>query len=92
MAIKRKVKAHDIEKQTTNNIRSIIDADGRGLFRELTGRDYGIDAMVEIFDDGCITGKFGLIQCKGKNEPITPLKTSPAYILLRYFSSQYSIC
>lgn len=56
-----------------------ICADRRGLFKELT-RDYGLDAMVVIFDDGWITGKFGLIQCTGKNDPITPLKRSPDYI------------
>ena len=72
--------SHEIETVSKDNIRSIINADGRGLFRELTERDYGIDAVVEIFDEGCITGKFGLIQCKGKGDPITPLIRFPDYV------------
>ncbi len=80
MAKKSRIFSHEIETISKDIIRSIINADGRGLFRELTERDYGIDAIVEVFDEGCITGKFGLIQCKGKRDPITPLITCPDYV------------
>lgn len=80
MAKKNRILPHEIETISKDIIRSIINADGRGLFRELTERDYGIDAMVEIFNEGCVTGKFGLIQCKGRRDAIIPLKTCPNYV------------
>lgn len=80
MATKRRISTHEIETRSKDNIRALINADGRGLFRELSERDYGIDAMVEVFEDGCITGKFAMLQCKGKEEQITPLKSEPDYV------------
>lgn len=80
MVKKSRILPHEIETVSKDNIRSIINADGRGLFRELTERDYGIDAMVEVFEEGFVTGKFGLIQCKGKKDAITPLVTCPDYV------------
>ena len=50
MVKKSRILPHEIETVSKDNIRSIINADGRGLFRELTERDYGIDAMVEVFE------------------------------------------
>ena len=71
---------HKIETESKNIIRSIVDADGVGLFRDLTERDYGIDAIVEVFNEGAITGKFALMQCKGQAKKIEPLKTNPEYV------------
>lgn len=80
MAKKRRISTHDIETRSKDNIRALINADGRGLFRELSERDYGIDAMVEVFDEGNVTGKFAMLQCKGKEAIITPLRTEPNYV------------
>lgn len=66
MFAENRIAAHQIETQASNNVRSIIDGDGTALFRELTGRDYGIDAIVELFENGCVTGKIGFLQIKGK--------------------------
>jgi len=41
--------------------------------RELTGRDYGIDIIIEIFDNGCATGKTLSLQIKGTREKINNL-------------------
>lgn len=35
---------------------------------------------MEYFDDGQITGKIALIQCKGTREKIIPLKTLPDFV------------
>ncbi|WP_028517472.1 DUF4365 domain-containing protein [Ruminococcus flavefaciens] len=50
---------------------------GDALFREITERDYGIDGLLELFNDGIPTGKFALIQLKGSASTIVPLKTEP---------------
>lgn len=80
MAKQRRISTHEIETRSKDNIRALINADTRGLYRELSERDYGIDALVEVFDNGCITGKFAMIQCKGKKEEIKPLITEPGFI------------
>ena len=36
--------------------------------------------MVEVFDNGCVTGKFAMIQCKGKKDKIEPLKTEADFV------------
>ena len=36
MAKKRRIESHEVETRSKDNIRSIINSDGRGLFRELT--------------------------------------------------------
>lgn len=76
----QRIPAHQISTKSTDAIRSLINADGRGLFRELSEKDYGIDAVVELFDEGNVTGKLGLIQCKGKEDSIKPLGKDPNYI------------
>ena len=50
-----KINAYKIEEKSVNIFRSIIsdyESDGgkSATFRELTGRDYGIDGIVEIFE------------------------------------------
>lgn len=84
---KRKIPKHDIGQQALDNIRTIIDKTDVGLFREMTGRDYGIDGLVEVFDEGAVTGKFALVQCKGQEKIIKPLKTEPKYISCKGISS-----
>lgn len=39
--------------------------------RELTGRDYGIDMMIEIFSNGVATGRNLLLQIKGTTEDVS---------------------
>lgn len=74
---KRRINTHAIATNSTNIIRTIIEKDGDGLFREITGQNYGVNAIVEVFDEGCVTGKIAFIQCKGIYETIMPLKTDP---------------
>ena len=38
--------------------------------RELTGRDYGIDMIIELFEEGCATGTFLILQIKGTSVKI----------------------
>ena len=40
-------------------------------------RDYGVDAIVEIFSNGMPTGRISLLQIKGTESAIVPMKTEP---------------
>lgn len=72
--------AHARETQSRDMVRSKIDSfyeNGDALFREWSERDYGIDAVVEVFDDGCPTGKIAYIQLKGTSKEIKPIQIGP---------------
>ncbi len=61
-------------------VRSRIDGFGDYgdyLYRELSERDYGVDAIIECFEDGIPTGKIGFLQIKGTSKEIAPLKNTP---------------
>lgn len=75
-----RVSAHIIEERSKDRVRIKINENDDAIFRELTGRDYGIDAIVEIFNNGIPTGKIAFIQIKGTNSLITPLSKTPNYI------------
>lgn len=71
-----------IGEKATNIIRdSITDYEvemGTSMiFRELTGQDYGVDAIVELFEDDNPTGKIAFLQIKGTADSILPLQTAP---------------
>lgn len=85
----QRIESHLIATKSTNNIRKIVDEKGIGLFREFTGKDYGIDAIVEVFDEGRVTGKIAFIQCKGTSAIIEPMKgkTSSSFISCSRISS-----
>lgn len=72
--------SHLIETKSKDCVRSRINSfkdNGDCLFRELSERDYGIDALIECFDDGIPTGKIGFLQIKGTDAIISPLKRTP---------------
>lgn len=71
-----RISSHAVETRSRDLVRSKIDNTDNALFREITERDYGIDAVVELFEDGRVTGKFALIQIKGTDKKIVPLKRS----------------
>lgn len=74
----KRVPPHVVETRARDYIRNQIDnfyKNGDALFRELTERDYGIDAVIELFDNGNPTGKFALLQIKSTEKTIKPLKT-----------------
>ena len=76
--MKPRISSHVIETKARDSIRSQINSyyqNGDALFRELSERDYGIDAVIELFENGIPTGKFTLIQIKGTENTIQPLKT-----------------
>lgn len=71
-----RISPHVIETKTRDSLRSKIDSfydNGDALFRELTERDYGIDAVIELFDNGMPTGMIALVQIKGSQNKIVPL-------------------
>lgn len=72
-------KPHVIETKSRNYLRSKIDSfyeNGDALFRELSERDYGVDAIIELFDNGIPSGKIALVQIKASENRIVPLKNS----------------
>lgn len=76
--MKSRVNTHIIETRSKDHIRKVINSTGMALFRDITERDYGIDAIIELFDDGSPTGKIALVQIKGTEKNIVPLKRSNA--------------
>lgn len=72
-----RIPTHVIETKSKDYIRNVIDSyyeNGDALFREISERDYGIDALIELFDHGSPTGRLCLIQLKGTQNTIVPLK------------------
>lgn len=67
---------HKIEEKAVNIFRSYL-TDDRCTYRELSGRDYGIDGLIEVFDgDGFPTGRFIAVQIKGTDTSVRVLKSS----------------
>ena len=77
MAKASRTNTHVIETKSRNKIRTIIDNHGDALFREISERDYGIDAILELFENGVPTGKFALLQLKATEKTILPNKRNP---------------
>lgn len=65
----QKIDSHDVSTYSEDNVRRLINKNGF-LYRTVSGMDYGIDAIVELFDEGYVTGKIALLQLKGKKEEI----------------------
>lgn len=87
---KRRISTHKIETDSTDYIRNTIDGyyeNGDALYREVTGRDYGIDAIIELFDNGIPTGKIAFIQIKGTKNAIVPLRTAKSFISCKITAS-----
>lgn len=71
--------SHVIETNSINMIKNKIDAfyqNGDALARNWTERDYGIDLVIELFDNGIPTGKLAFLQVKGTQKTIEKLKRS----------------
>jgi len=80
---------HIIETKSKDIIRSKIDKfyqNGDALYRELTERDYGIDALIELFKEGNPTGSLALLQIKGTEKKFKALKRKP-YISIQISTS-----
>ena len=73
----KRASTHIIETKSTDIFRAKVNGfyqNGDALFRDITERDYGIDGLVELFEDGCPSGEIALVQIKGKEDTIIPLK------------------
>lgn len=55
--------AHEVDTLARRRVPDALPAAWE--HREMTGRDYGIDMMVELFDSAASTGSFLLLQIKG---------------------------
>ena len=72
-----RISSHVIETRAKDCIQDRIDSFGEVgdfLFRELSGRDYGVDGILECFDNGVPTGKIAYLQIKGTSTQLVPLK------------------
>lgn len=68
---------HVRETKARDMIRSMVDSfypNGDALIREWSERDYGIDFVLELFDNGVPSGKIAFLQIKGTESPISKLK------------------
>lgn len=75
-----RISTHKIETKTKGRVKKLIDETEYSnismLFREISERDYGIDAIIEIFKNDNPTGIFALIQVKGTENKIEKNKKS----------------
>ncbi len=78
-----RVSSHVTETKATDTVRKRINSfydNGDALFRNITERDYGIDGIIELFDFGKPTGQIALLQIKGTEQTICPLKRTPEMV------------
>ena len=70
--------SHEIEEKGIALVHSRIAnlKEYSAAFRELTGRDYGVDGIVELFENQFATGCFALIQIKSTSQEIKLLRHS----------------
>lgn len=73
-----RIDSHKIETNSKNRFRIIIDLNNYcdALIRDITERDYGIDFIMELFENNNPTGMIAFIQLKGKQESIKQNKRS----------------
>ena len=80
-----RISSHKIADQAVNILRNVVtnysgERKVSAIFREITGRDYGVDALIEVFENDNPTGKIAFVQVKGTGERILPLKRTPELI------------
>lgn len=86
---------HVIELNSKDCVRSRINSfgdNGDYIFRELSERDYGIDALIECFDGGVPTGKIAFLQIKGDGFCNRPTEKNSCSFLRKYIGIQSSLC
>ena len=91
MSDSKRINTHFVETSSKDYIRGLINSynNGDALVRELSERDYGIDLLVEIFENGIPTGKIAFLQIKGtcndfyriKNGDISCTKVSESSLI-----------
>lgn len=64
-----------VDSRSTNLARSVVEYDGTIIWRDTRIDDFGIDALLEFFPNGCITGRYMPMQLKGTSKAIQPMKT-----------------
>ena len=64
-----------IDSRATNLARMVVEYDGTVIWRDTRIDDFGIDALLEFFPNGCITGRYMPMQLKGTSKTIQPMKT-----------------
>lgn len=85
-----RVSSHVIETRSCDWFKAKVNKffeNGDALYREISGRDYGIDGIIELFKNGQPTGKFALVQIKGTKSKITPMKRTSNYVSCKVSSS-----
>lgn len=65
-----------IDSRAPNLARMVVEYDGTVIWRDTRIDDFGIDALLEFFPNGRITGRYMPMQLKGTSRTIQPLKTS----------------
>jgi hypothetical protein len=84
-----RVDSHKTETRSKDWLRSKINESDDALFRELSERDYGVDAVVELFFEKMPTGRIALLQIKSTETTIVPLKKEPFVVCKISTSNAY---
>lgn len=64
-----------IDSRAPNLARMVVEYDGTVIWHDARIDDFGIDALLEFFSNGCITGRYMPMQLKGTSKAIQPMKT-----------------
>ena len=74
-----RVSSQVIEGRSKTYVKQAVDDfydNGDALLRTVSEPDYGVDAIIELFDNGIPTGKIAYVQIKGTAERISKLVNS----------------
>ena len=72
---KAKSDSHNISRRGVNQFKLIVDENDDTIFRTLSDTDYGIDGIIEFFQNENPTGKICYVQIKTTSKKIEKLKT-----------------
>ena len=74
-----RIPSHVVETRSLDAVKSLIDSfsqNGDYLVRSLSERDYGIDYLLEVFDNSVPSGNIAFLQVKGTTTTIQRLAKS----------------
>lgn len=81
---------HVVETRSVNWFRTKVAdfyENGDALYRGLSERDYGVDGIIELFENRMPTGKIAFVQIKATSKTITPMKRTPEFVSCSISSS-----
>lgn len=80
MAKKRLSNSRQIDANATNTARLLVESDNTVVWRDVRIDDFGIDALLEFFPNGEISGRYMPMQLKGTSKRVGLLSRPKGFI------------